>query len=159
VVALLFEPDGLHLCHAGDSRIYVLRNSNLERLTRDHSLENLYRDKPELEGHLGPATSNVIVRAVGLEPTLLVDHTIIQPQPGDLFLLCSDGLTDIVPDQTIQGLLRSPRPIEAMADSLIAAANDAGGTDNISVLLVCEEKPDEETVDLNLRRSTTVRGW
>jgi protein phosphatase len=158
VVAFLFEPDGLHLCHAGDSRAYRLRGGTLTRLTRDHSLENLYRDQPELEGHLGPATSNVIVRAVGLEPQINIEHTILRPVRGDRYLLCTDGLTDVITDEAIQKLMRSPQPIEMTATLLINAANDAGGIDNISVLLVGELDPDADERSAETPRSTTLRG-
>jgi serine/threonine protein phosphatase PrpC len=164
VVALLEEVDGIHLCHAGDSRIYLLRGGNLQRVTRDHSLENLYRDQPELVGQLGPATSNVIVRAVGLEPSVEVEHTVMQVRPGDTFLLCSDGLSDTLSDSTIKSIMLSPHPLDAMVRALVKAANDAGGNDNISVILVRPKDtapPDDdgETLVSDGKRATTEPGY
>jgi protein phosphatase len=124
-----------HICHVGDSRAYRLRGTKLEQLTRDHSLQNLYIDKPELQGKLGPATSNVIVRAIGLEPTVNVDHQIVELEEGDLYLLCCDGLNDLVDDHIIEELLMSDGPLDGIAQALVETANKNGGTDNITVVI------------------------
>ena len=108
----------------------------LKQLTRDHSLENLYRDKPELQGQLGPAMSNVIVRAVGLEPFVEVDHTSMRMQEGDVYLLCCDGLTDLVDDNSIRDIMIAGETLDAVAHTLIDAANQRGGADNITAVLV-----------------------
>lgn len=126
----------LQVCHVGDSRLYRLRGPGLQLLTRDHSLSNLYADKPELEGRLGPATSNVIVRAIGLEPQVAVEHRELAIEEDDLFLLCCDGLNDLVDDSRIAAILKSDAPLSVMATQLIDAANNNGGTDNITVILV-----------------------
>jgi protein phosphatase len=135
-VGLLAEQSVVHVCHVGDSRIYLLRDRVLRQLTRDHSLENLYRDKPELEGQLGPAMSNVIVRAIGLEPFVEVDHIALPMQDGDVYLLCCDGLTDLVDDRAIQDIMVGGETLDIVAQDLIAAANQRGGADNITVVLV-----------------------
>jgi serine/threonine protein phosphatase PrpC len=128
--------DSLQICHVGDSRAYLLRNGQLVQLTRDHSLINLYADHPELAGQLGPAQSNVIVRAVGLHPEVEVAHQSLALFPQDVVVMCSDGLVDMVPDPTIREILLSSSGLEVAGVNLIGAANTAGGVDNISVILL-----------------------
>ena len=135
-VGVRAESDLLHACHCGDSRLYLLRSGQLAQLTRDHSLANLYQDKPELKERMGPATSNVIVRAIGLDENVEIDHRVVAMEHGDLFLLCCDGLTDLVDDWMIREIMTSGDPPEAMADNLVRAANANGGSDNITVVLV-----------------------
>jgi protein phosphatase len=135
-VGLRAEEDLLHLCHAGDSRCYLLREGQLAQLTRDHSLVNLYEDRPDLVGQLGPATSNVIIRAIGLEPDVEIDHRTVAMEHNDVFLLCCDGLTDLVEDWMIREIMTSGDPLEAIAANLVRAANANGGTDNITVVVV-----------------------
>ena len=91
--------------HVGDSRIYRLRQGKFEQVTRDHSLINLYEDNPELAARFGPPNSNVIVRAVGLRDQVEVDHRVIAMEPGDMYLLCCDGLTDMVDDWMLKEML------------------------------------------------------
>lgn len=136
VVAARHEGDALHLCHVGDSRIYLLRAAQLYQLTRDHSLINLYADNPELEGKLGPAHSNIIVRAVGLRDYVEVDHQSVALQDGDVYLLCSDGITDMVEDWMIREMLTSGDDLPTVGQNLVRAANANGGADNISVVLM-----------------------
>ncbi|MBT8495685.1 MAG: protein phosphatase 2C domain-containing protein [Deltaproteobacteria bacterium] len=135
-VGIRAENDLVHICHIGDSRCYLLRGGRLQQVTEDHSLQNLYKRKPEMAGRLGPAHSNVIVRAIGLEPTIEVDYRTMAMEHGDLFLLCSDGLTDLVADWMIQEIITSDESLEAIAQNLIRAANANGGTDNITVILL-----------------------
>jgi serine/threonine protein phosphatase PrpC len=136
VVGLRFEGEGVHVCHIGDSRIYVLRDGELAQLTRDHSLINLYADNPELVGKLGPAHSNVIVRAVGLHEDVEVDHRLVQVEDGDTFLLCSDGLVDMAEDWMVREMLTSVDDLPTMVENLVRAANTHGGADNVSVIPV-----------------------
>ncbi len=135
-VGVRVEADLLHVCHAGDSRVYQLRNGEFHQLTRDHSLVNLYADRPELAGQLGPATSNVIIRAIGLEPEVEIDHRTIAMEHGDVYLLCCDGLTDLVQDWMIREIMTSGETPETVAENLIRAANANGGSDNITVVVV-----------------------
>jgi len=135
-VGLRVEDDLFHLCHCGDSRAYVLRAGHFNQLTRDHSLLNLYAERPDLAGQLGPATSNVIIRAIGLDTDVEVDHRTIAMEDGDLLLLCSDGLTDMVEDWMIREILTSGEPLDTIAENLIRAANANGGTDNITVIVM-----------------------
>lgn len=135
-VGLRVDGDLVHVCHCGDSRLYLLRDGRLSQITRDHSLVNLYKDKPELEGQMGPATSNVIVRAIGLDEKVEIDHRVVAMEDADLFLLCCDGLTDLVDDWMIREIITSGEPLETMCENLVRAANLNGGTDNITVVLV-----------------------
>ena len=124
--------------HVGDSRAYRLRDGVFEQLTPDHSLVgDLVRSgqltPEEAENH--PHRS-VITRAVGTEPTVDVETLTVAAEPGDLYLICSDGLTDIVRDEQIADLIRkADHDPDAAAEALVAAANRAGGIDNITVVL------------------------
>jgi serine/threonine protein phosphatase PrpC len=138
-VALLHQ-DQLHIAHVGDSRAYLLRDGEpLRQLTSDHTVvaqlvrqQRMSRD----EAAVHPFRS-VLVTAVGLEPEPLVD--LLRPfdlQPGDQVLLCSDGLTEPVADETIAELLAANSDGDAACLALIDAANRAGGPDNITVVLL-----------------------
>jgi len=135
-VGIRADDNYLQLCHAGDSRCYLLRNGELMQLTRDHSLVNLYQERPELEGTMGPATSNIIVRAVGLDPEVEVDHQTVPMVHNDLYLLCCDGLTDLVDDWMIREIITSGDPLDLIAENLVRAANANGGSDNITVIVL-----------------------
>ena len=134
-VGLRFEESVVHVCHCGDSRAYLLRQGQFHQLTRDHSLRNLYQDRPDLVGTLGPATSNVIIRAIGLDANVEIEHNVMSPEHGDIFLLCCDGLSDLVDDWMVREIMTSGDSLETIADNLIRAANNNGGTDNITVVL------------------------
>jgi protein phosphatase len=138
VVAIRAEHDLLHLCHVGDSRIYRLREGTLEQVTRDHSLINLYEDNPELAARFGPPNSNVIVRAVGLRDSVEVDHRVIAMETGDLYLLCCDGLTDMVDDWMIREMLAdgTKGALEECCDALVRAALSNGGVDNTTAIVL-----------------------
>jgi protein phosphatase len=138
VVAIRQEDDLLHICHVGDSRIYRLRGGQLEQVTRDHSLVNLYAENPELATRFGPPNSNVIVRAVGLREAVDVDHRVIAMEPGDLYLLCCDGLTDMVDDWVLKDLLvdRARGSLDDTCEALLKAAMSNGGVDNTTAILL-----------------------
>jgi PPM family protein phosphatase len=125
--------------HVGDSRAYLIRAGTIEQLTDDHSLvAELVRSgrltPEEAEAH--PQRS-VITRAVGTEPDVDVDTFTIEPEDGDLFLICSDGLTDMVDDGAIVDAVERHRDdLDEAAKALVGAANRVGGEDNITVLLV-----------------------
>jgi serine/threonine protein phosphatase PrpC len=134
------------IAHVGDSRAYVLRNGGLERLTRDHSLvgELVARGKlTEEQAETHPQRS-VITRALGPEPEVEVDVQAYQARAGDVFMVCSDGLTSMVPEARVRELLEGASSLERAGRELIAAANDAGGRDNITVVLFRLEEVDEE---------------
>ena len=135
-VGLRVEGNIFHVCHAGDSRGYLLRQNQLHQITRDHSLVNLYEERPDLIGQLGPATSNVIIRAIGLDAAVEIEHRTLQMEHGDVYLLCCDGLNDTVDDWMIREIMTSGESLEVVADNLIRAANNNGGTDNITVVVI-----------------------
>lgn len=120
--------------HAGDSRLYRLRDGKLQQLTRDHSLYQLWLD----QGERGPAPQrNIIMRALGTTPDLDPDVAVHTACAGDLFLLCSDGLTTMLPDESIAAILLA-EPQQGLGETcerLVAVANERGGFDNITVLL------------------------
>jgi len=124
--------------HVGDSRAYLLRNGVLEQLTTDHSLvaelvQSGVLTPEEAERH--PQRS-AITRALGTEPTVEVEVLTIAPEPGDLFLLCSDGLPTMVSDDEIAAALQAAeRAPAAAAEALVARANARGGEDNVTVVL------------------------
>ena len=136
--------------HVGDSRAYRIRNGQLEQLTEDHSLVgDLMRSgrlTPE-EADAHPQRS-VITRALGTDPDVDVDTSTVDVQPGDLFLLCSDGLTTMVADADILGILAAAPTLDDAARELVRAANTGGGEDNVTVGLfrVEGEDPVEETL-------------
>ena len=129
--------ESVSIGHVGDSRAYLVRGGRLEQLTQDHSLvAELVRSgkltPEEAESH--PQRS-VITRALGTDPDVDVDTFAVEPKPGDLFLLCSDGLTSMVDDQVIEQLVDEQRgDLEGLVKSLIRAANKGGGEDNITVV-------------------------
>ena len=126
------------LGHVGDSRTYLLRNGRLSRLTRDHSLVQEQLD----QGVISPREAqnhplrHVILRAVGIEDQLALDLIRGPVEPGDLFLLCTDGLTDMVDDDTILTILGNSNPLIHKVEQLVDEANRAGGRDNITVVLL-----------------------
>jgi serine/threonine protein phosphatase PrpC len=134
-VGMRIEGTTAHLAHCGDSRGYLLRHGQFHPITRDHSLRNLYQDRPDLVGSLGPATSNVIIRAVGLDAAVEIEHNSLAIEHGDIFLLCCDGLSDLVDDWMIREIMTAGDPLEITAENLVRAANNNGGTDNITVVL------------------------
>jgi len=134
------------VAHVGDSRCYLLRDGDLIRLTRDHSLvgELVARGKLTEEQAESHPQRSVITRALGPEATVEVDVDAFPARDGDVFLLCSDGLTSMVHEPQLKSLLADrSRPLEQTGRTLIAAANDAGGRDNITVILFRIEEVDE----------------
>lgn len=140
VVAWLLTAEGqCFIAHVGDSRAYRLRQGSLKRLTSDHSMVQQMIDDgilAEAEALSAP-NRNVITRALGLDPKVEVDVRSWVHMPGDLYLLCSDGLTDLIPEPEINNLLvELADDLAAAAKELVSRANEAGGHDNISVLLI-----------------------
>ena len=137
-VALVDHTDGtIAFGHVGDSRAYRVRGGELEQLTDDHSLVGeLVRSgrlsPEEAESH--PQRS-VITRALGTEPDVDVDTFTVEAEPGDIYLLCSDGLTDMTSTRDILAAVESSNDLDDAAHALVEAANDGGGEDNITVVL------------------------
>ena len=123
--------------HVGDSRAYLVRDGGLEQLTEDHSLvgELMRSGKLSAEEAEQHPQRSMITRALGTDPNVDVDLFPVDPQPGDLFLLCSDGLTTMVDDREILQLVEEKRDdLQALVKALIKAANKGGGEDNITVV-------------------------
>jgi protein phosphatase len=137
ITVALFENGLVSIGHVGDSRAYLIRDHNVDQLTEDHSLvAELVRTgrlSPE-EAETHPQRS-VITRALGTDPDVDVDSFSVQAQPGDLFLICSDGLTAMIGDEEILDVVEPRRDdLDAAAKELVAAANRSGGDDNITVV-------------------------
>ncbi len=137
LVVAVFRDNRVMLGHVGDSRCYRLRGGRLQQVTRDHSLlqEQIDAGLITPEQAAFSANKNLVTRAVGVEDTVLLETHQHEVQPGDIYLLCSDGLSDMVDDVGIAQLLLAADTLETGSRALIAAANDAGGKDNISVIL------------------------
>jgi serine/threonine protein phosphatase PrpC len=136
LTAALLRDDEVALGHVGDSRAYVLRNGKLKRLTKDHSLvEELRRQgrltEEQAEEH--PQRS-IITRALGPEPSVNVDTMTFPAREGDVFLLCSDGLTTMVSDEEIREILVRSKTLRSAVNRLVDAANRGGGRDNITAV-------------------------
>jgi PPM family protein phosphatase len=159
----LVEDDRVAIGHVGDSRAYLFRDGELDQLTDDHSLvAELVRSgklSPE-EAETHPQRS-VITRAVGTEPDVDVDTFSIEGAAGDLFLICSDGLTDMVDETTIHDALEENRgDLNAAAKALVNAANRVGGEDNITVVFfeLADDEPAELTEDTAIREGLSADG-
>jgi serine/threonine protein phosphatase PrpC len=130
------EAEQVAIGHVGDSRAYRLRAGKFERLTRDHSLVEEMRRKGQLteaQAQDHPQRS-IITRALGPEPEVEVDVQTVPAQAGDVFLICSDGLTTMLPDEEIARLLSRATSLQSAVRALVDEANRAGGRDNITVL-------------------------
>jgi protein phosphatase len=147
VVACAFATDSeeLFVAHAGDSRCYRVREGNITQLTRDHSLvADALLERPDLsEADLAYLPKNVITRALGIAPTVDVDLKRDQSQIGDVYVLCSDGLHGLVDDEEIAELVDEKTSLTDACAKLVDRANDAGGRDNITVVLVRIEEESE----------------
>lgn len=138
VVALFFD-NRLTVGHIGDSRLYRLRKQEFSQITRDHSLLQEQIDSGMLtkEQARYSQNKNLVTRAVGIDPNVETEVHTYDVQKGDLYLLCSDGLSDMVTDEDIQETLDAMRGnLPLAAQQLVQLANDCGGRDNISVILV-----------------------
>ena len=151
ITAALLESGSVSIGHVGDSRAYRLREGRLEQLTEDHSLvADLMRSgrlSPE-EAETHPQRS-VITRALGTDAVVDVDTFTVEASPGDVFLLCSDGLTTMVADEDILAIVADAGPLEDAAKALVKAANRGGGEDNVTVVLFAldgDEQALEETL-------------
>ncbi|MCC6749376.1 MAG: Stp1/IreP family PP2C-type Ser/Thr phosphatase [Deltaproteobacteria bacterium] len=137
IVAGLFSDEQLVMVHVGDSRIYRVREGQIVQVTEDHSLLNDYikmkRISPEDADRF--PHKNVIVRALGMKETVAVDVTKEAPQLGDVYLLCSDGLSGMLDDETILRAILAEPDLDRCCERLIEEANGNGGVDNITVAL------------------------
>ncbi|HNA23940.1 MAG TPA: Stp1/IreP family PP2C-type Ser/Thr phosphatase, partial [Solirubrobacterales bacterium] len=143
VAAVDSDSEQVIIGHVGDSRAYRLRDGIIQRLTKDHSLVEEMRRRGQIteeqaEDH--PQRS-IITRALGPEPEVQADLTAVPSEPGDIFLLCSDGLTTMIGDEKIRDILMGATSLDAAARTLVDEANRAGGRDNITVIVFQVEDP------------------
>ena len=135
-----FRPDGILLaCHVGDSRLYRLRDEVLDCMTRDHSVLRAQCDAGiiESEAEGDPTLRGMLTRAVGVEAGVVPDVLATRLRPGDIYLLCSDGLTEMLEMADIADILLAlGANLRLAAEHLVDLANERGGTDNISVVIV-----------------------
>ncbi len=147
VVGVLVDDSTAAVAHVGDSRVYRLRNGHLDLLTQDHTWVNEqvvagYLSEEQARAH---PLKNVVTRALGGEADVLVDVREFAIEAGDMFLLCSDGLTTMLSDTQIEERLKSGGPPDQICRALVRDANSRGGLDNVTVVLVsAEEVPDED---------------
>ncbi len=152
VVAALFDADRATLVHVGDSRAYLFRDGELRRLTDDHSwvqeqVNAGILSEDEAKSH---PLKNVVTRALGGAAHVSVDLIEVPVRAGDRYLLCSDGLTGMLPDEELFEYFRTAHPLDAIVKTLIEAANTRGGVDNITAILV-------EVMDAGPARGDDVR--
>lgn len=138
VVSIAFSGSRVYCAYVGDSRVYRLRGDTLDQLTEDHSLANEFMRLGVLKPEDLPSFpyKNVIVRALGLQDEVEVDSLYRTAKAGDRFLLCSDGLTDLVSDEEIRAILTEIEGAKGAAEALVADALELGGLDNVTVMIV-----------------------
>jgi serine/threonine protein phosphatase PrpC len=138
LVVCVFQEEVLLLGHIGDSRCYRLRGGMLSQITRDHSLlqEQIDAGLITPEQALTSNNKNLVTRALGVEEATMLELHEHITEPGDLYLLCSDGLSDMVSDEDLLHIVDGPETLEQKADRLVTVANEHGGRDNITVMLI-----------------------
>jgi protein phosphatase len=161
LTAALYEGRRLHVAHVGDSRAYLLRDGELGQLTKDHTFVQQLLD----DGQISPEEAashphrSVVTRAIGVEAEVDIDLLALELRPGDQVLLCSDGLSGVVPQGTLKTLLRSGRPPQEVVRALLGAADAAGSPDNVTavLLVVAGAAPAEPGDGARAPVPTTVR--
>jgi protein phosphatase len=154
IVAALFSENHVTLAHVGDSRIYRFRKNQLSQVTNDHSLRQELIDKGYYTPEDARATTpkNLVTRALGIDEQVAVEVTESATEGGDIFLLCSDGLNDMVEDEEISLTLgKYSANLLACAQELVRLANQNGGKDNVSVVLARPRGPNDRSVGLLAR--------
>jgi protein phosphatase len=138
LTALHVRDSAMFVAHVGDSRLYRLRDGQLSQITRDHTVAQDMIDTGKLtkEAAMQHPASSMLTRSLGSRADVEVDLIEDQLAPGDLLMLCSDGLTGMITDGDLSAILAQPKPLEHIAAELIEAANLRGGLDNITALLV-----------------------
>lgn len=137
LIQMLIIGNNVYVCHVGDSRAYLLRNE-IQRVTGDHTAEMYFvKEAVAVEGVLPVQKMRVLTQAVGGQATPVPEIKQVELKPEDILLLCSDGLTDMLSDEEIESIIQKYRDnLPVTADNLIHEANDKGGIDNISVILI-----------------------
>jgi protein phosphatase len=134
IVSCRFSPNKqrVYICHVGDSRAYRFRNEEILQMTTDHTLGAV--------GITGPAASK-LSRAVGIQDTVEVDLRVDSPKPGDYYMLCSDGLSKMVPEDMIRDIVNESPDLDKAVERLVERANERGGRDNVTVILIRVQEP------------------
>ena len=137
LIQMLLVGNNARICHVGDSRAYLIRNG-IKQITQDHTSEMYFvKEGIAVEGVLPVQKMRVLTQAVGGQATLIPEIKQVKLKPKDVLLLCSDGLTDMLSDEEIESIIQKYRDdLPVTADNLIHGANDKGGIDNISVILM-----------------------
>jgi protein phosphatase len=145
LVAMLATSQRVALAHVGDSRAYLVRSERIRCLTDDHSLvgELLRRQEIDEDTAREHPHRHVLTRAIGVRRSVQPDLAELTPVPGDLFVMCSDGLTTHVRDEEIAGVVSSASDPQEACDALVECANDRGGEDNITVVVISYDKDSE----------------
>lgn len=148
--------EALTVAHVGDSRAYLLREGTLRRLTEDHSLVEEMRRSGKLtaEEAANHPQRSIITRALGPDPAVEVDVREFKLEAGDTFLICSDGLTTMLPEERVGEIIRGNQRLDTAGRALIAAANAAGGRDNITVVLFRVGDTDEPVIEPDNQETT-----
>lgn len=138
IVAALIQDNCLHLCHVGDARAYLSNENGITLLTRDHSyvMELVQKGKLTLEEARVSPLKNKLNQAIGASKSINPDYKHCELKEGDKILLCSDGLWDMLSDDEMFALLRQNKPVHVICKSLVKKANDAGGHDNITAIVI-----------------------
>lgn len=159
VVAAHVIGDAVHLAHVGDSRCYRIRNGRILQLTRDHSLVNeALLLRPDLSPEaLARLPRNVVTRALGMRETVKVDLQKLQAEAADTLLLCSDGLSGMVDDETVLDVFSMTDNLDEACELLVTLANENGGKDNISVVLMRFEPVGEEPAPPSVWRNVSLQ--
>ena len=142
----VFKEGRLLVGHIGDSRCYRLRSNSLEQITKDHSLlqEQIDAGLITQEQAAVSPIKNLVTRALGVEQAVMLEVNEFSVEPGDLYLMCSDGLSDMVTDEVIARIAGEASGLDQIAGHLVTAANDNGGKDNISVLMIAVNEAAEK---------------
>ena len=142
VVAVIICGNRLSIAHIGDSRVYLVRSGNIEQLTDDHSLvnEQVKRDLITREEAAISATKNYLTKAMGISAEMEADLSELTLLAGDILLLCTDGLSNMITDEIMMKIILSAEEPAAICDLLIKTANTNGGKDNITAVIACVKK-------------------
>ena len=148
---LYFHPEGLIYAHVGDSRIYRLRNKKLQQMTKDHSLLRELLELGQLKENQAEdfAYKNIITKAIGTEAHVHPSVRLIDVANDDIYMMCSDGLSDMVKKEEMEVILNKKITLKEITEQLVALANEHGGNDNITIVTVKVQGAHEKKKDLS----------
>lgn len=144
LVVATFYKDSIYIANVGDSRLYIV-NNEIQQITRDHSLveEMISLGEIDRSNARTHEKKNIITRAIGVDSEVMADFFEVEYSKGDIILMCSDGLSNMIEDRDIKAIINQGNDLEKIGNELIDTANENGGKDNISVVLI---EPDNEEV-------------